>query len=46
VHLFTIAVDSTDWAVVLGLPALGLLPNPTPTPARWLSSGLGDEARR
>ena len=36
-HLFTIALGFTGWAVVLGLPALGVLPKPTPTPALWIA---------
>jgi diguanylate cyclase (GGDEF)-like protein len=36
-HLFSIALGLAGWAVVLGLPALGVLPEPTPTPALWIA---------
>ncbi|HEY0992459.1 MAG TPA: sensor domain-containing diguanylate cyclase, partial [Kofleriaceae bacterium] len=36
-HLFSIALGLLGWAVVLGLPALGVLPEPTPTPALWIA---------
>jgi diguanylate cyclase (GGDEF)-like protein len=36
-HLFTIALGLAGWAVVLGLPALGVLPKPTPTPLLWIA---------
>jgi diguanylate cyclase (GGDEF)-like protein len=36
-HLFSIALGLTGWAVVLGLPAIGVLPEPTPTPALWIA---------
>jgi diguanylate cyclase (GGDEF)-like protein len=36
-HLFSIALGLAGWAVVLGLPALGVLPEPTPTPPLWIA---------
>jgi diguanylate cyclase (GGDEF)-like protein len=36
-QLFTIALGLAGWAVVLGLPALGVLPQPTPTTALWIT---------
>lgn len=36
-HLFTIALGLTGWAVVFGLPALGVLPEPTPTSVLWIT---------
>jgi len=34
---FTIALGLAGWAIVLGFPALGVLPKPTPTPALWIA---------
>jgi diguanylate cyclase (GGDEF)-like protein len=36
-QLFTIALGLAGWAVVLGLPSLGVLSNPTPTPPLWIA---------
>ena len=36
-HLFTIALGLAGWAVVFGLPAVGVLPEPTPTSALWIT---------
>ena len=36
-HLFTVAVGLVGWAVVLGFPAVGMLPKPTPTPLLWIA---------
>lgn len=36
-HLFSFALGLAGWAVVLGLPALGVLPEPTPTPVLWIA---------
>lgn len=36
-QLFTIALGLAGWVVVLGLPALGVLPKPTPTPLLWIA---------
>ena len=36
-HLFTIALGLTGWAIVFGLPALGVLPEPTPTSVLWIT---------
>jgi diguanylate cyclase (GGDEF)-like protein len=35
--LFTIVLGLAGWAVVLGLPALGVLPEPMPTPGWWIA---------
>jgi diguanylate cyclase (GGDEF)-like protein len=35
--LFTLALGFAGWAVVLGLPALGVLPEPSPTSALWIA---------
>lgn len=35
--LFTIVLGLAGWAVVLGLPALSVLPEPVSTPALWLA---------
>jgi diguanylate cyclase (GGDEF)-like protein len=36
-HGFTIALGLFGWAVVLGLPVMGLLPVPPPTAALWIA---------
>lgn len=36
-HRFTSALGLAGWVVVLGLPALGVLPQPAPTPALWIA---------
>jgi diguanylate cyclase (GGDEF)-like protein len=36
-HLFTSVLGLTGWVVVLGLPALGVLPKPTHTPTLWIA---------
>jgi diguanylate cyclase (GGDEF)-like protein len=36
-HLFTIGIGLAGWAVVLGLPAVGILPQPAPTTALWIT---------
>ncbi|HEU4730221.1 MAG TPA: sensor domain-containing diguanylate cyclase [Kofleriaceae bacterium] len=35
--LFTIVLGLAGWAVVVGLPALDLLPRPAPTPLLWIA---------
>lgn len=36
-HLFTVALGLAGWGVVLGFPALGVLPKPAPTPLLWVA---------
>jgi diguanylate cyclase (GGDEF)-like protein len=36
-HLFTIGIGLAGWAVVLGLPAVGILPQRAPTTALWIT---------
>lgn len=36
-QVFTIAVGILGWGVVLGLPALGIVPPPEPTDALWIA---------
>src|SRR5687767_8343307 len=36
-HLFTIVLGLAGWGVVLGFPAVGVLPKPTPTPGLWVA---------
>jgi len=35
--VFTVALGLAGWAVVLGLPAVGVLPEPTPTSLPWIA---------
>jgi diguanylate cyclase (GGDEF)-like protein len=35
--MFTIALGVAGWVVVLGFPAVGVLPKPTPTPVLWVA---------